>query len=403
MLQTTTSAAGSRRCVCAHARSGSVAGRSRHHRRHCIHSDDGDSLALALWRTGGHFFYTLDDPYIHLALAERIALGHYGINLGEVTSPSSSIIWPFLFVIGAGTSIHPYMPLAFNFVFGAIAAWLFGRFAAELSLPAGERATPYLRIAIAVLLVLATNQVGLAFTGMEHNLQVLVAIVAALGLDRVHAREARAELGARSRCLRSGGAIRVVRDHRRGRHRHCSPSGAGAVLAALCLGSTRAAGCVLTVPRRQRQPSAAQLRHAQAERASPGRMRCAFPLDIVFRRTLVRQSRHQDRDLADAHRRCRYRVAIERKMRTCSIAVVAAGLLHMLLGQFRLVLPLRGLRGCVRGARCNLAHRRTAAEVRRLHRRCILAGLYAAAARCITSAARAQHLRAAVPDAPLRQ
>ena len=54
------------------------------------------TLACLLVATGGRLVYSLDDTYIHLALAERLALGHYGINLGEVTSPSSSVIWPFL-------------------------------------------------------------------------------------------------------------------------------------------------------------------------------------------------------------------------------------------------------------------------------------------------------------------
>ena len=41
-------------------------------------------------------FYTLDDPYIHMALAENLARGHFGVNLGEVSNPSSSILWPWL-------------------------------------------------------------------------------------------------------------------------------------------------------------------------------------------------------------------------------------------------------------------------------------------------------------------
>ena len=53
-------------------------------------------LAWILVRNGGHLTYPLDAPYTQLALAEQIARGHYGLNPGEPSSPSSSIAWPFL-------------------------------------------------------------------------------------------------------------------------------------------------------------------------------------------------------------------------------------------------------------------------------------------------------------------
>ena len=40
--------------------------------------------------------YTLDDPYIHLTVGKNILFGNYGINLKEFSSPSSSILFPFL-------------------------------------------------------------------------------------------------------------------------------------------------------------------------------------------------------------------------------------------------------------------------------------------------------------------
>lgn len=46
--------------------------------------------------------YTLDDPYIHLSLAENLLRGHYGVNLDEVASPSSSILYPFLLACALG-------------------------------------------------------------------------------------------------------------------------------------------------------------------------------------------------------------------------------------------------------------------------------------------------------------
>ncbi|MBL6455010.1 hypothetical protein JMJ55_06720 [Belnapia sp. T6] len=50
----------------------------------------------SLPRNHGQFAYTLDARYTHLALAEPILQGTYGLNEGEPASPSSSILYPFL-------------------------------------------------------------------------------------------------------------------------------------------------------------------------------------------------------------------------------------------------------------------------------------------------------------------
>ena len=135
----------------------------------------GGMLALPHGRLG----YTLDDPYIHLALAERIARGHYGINLGEVTAPSSSMLWPFLLLPGVGTAGHAWLPLGIGLVCGAATAGLVGRLVDRLAWPPG---LDWARAALVVLLVLAGNLAGLPFTGMEHSLQVLLAAACAWGL-----------------------------------------------------------------------------------------------------------------------------------------------------------------------------------------------------------------------------
>ncbi len=139
-------------------------------------------LTQVLSRTGGFLVYSLDDPYIHIAMAERLLSGHYGINAGEVTSPSSSVIWPFLLLPTAGTPLRLYMPMALNVVFASTTAYVLGRFAAQIDLPAGWRYARAARLMIAALLVFSTNLVGLAFTGLEHNLQVLIAVVVAWSL-----------------------------------------------------------------------------------------------------------------------------------------------------------------------------------------------------------------------------
>src|ERR1700761_238001 len=53
-------------------------------------------LAAILTLNHGMLVYSLDDAYIHLALAGRIWSGTYGINAHEISAPASSILWPFL-------------------------------------------------------------------------------------------------------------------------------------------------------------------------------------------------------------------------------------------------------------------------------------------------------------------
>ena len=134
--------------------------------------------------TGGHFTYALDDPYIHLALAENLARGHYGLNMGDFSSPSSSILWPFLLVPFAGTALHPYLPLIWNLLFGSLAAvliaWLIDRYPPQRD---EHGQMPWWKQAITgVFLILAANLPSLTLVGMEHILQVLLAICCAIGV-----------------------------------------------------------------------------------------------------------------------------------------------------------------------------------------------------------------------------
>jgi hypothetical protein len=138
------------------------------------------ALFLAILdRNHGVFTYSLDDPYIHLALAQNLAHGHYGINPGEASSPSSSIAWPFLLVPFAGTAWHMYLPLAWNVLFCGMAAWLIGWIVDGWESLSGEW---WLRFAVAIALILVANLAGLTLIGMEHGLQVLLAIGCAAGL-----------------------------------------------------------------------------------------------------------------------------------------------------------------------------------------------------------------------------
>jgi len=139
-------------------------------------------LVAILHRDHGVFTYTLDDPYIHLALAQSLAHGHYGINASEASSPSSSIVWPFLLVPFANRTWGVYVPLGLNVLFCGMAAWWIGRFVDGW----GERVSWVERFAVAWALMLVANLAGLTFVGMEHGLQVLLAIACAAGMAEAY-------------------------------------------------------------------------------------------------------------------------------------------------------------------------------------------------------------------------
>jgi hypothetical protein len=131
----------------------------------------------------GHLVYSLDDPYISLALSDHIAHGHYGINAGEPASPSSSILYPFLLAAFAWAPWQDWVPLVVN----SAAACAAGLLLAREFCRAGIAQTGHL-IGATVLLVtlcLATNVVGLVFTGLEHSLHLATSLFVVFGLARM--------------------------------------------------------------------------------------------------------------------------------------------------------------------------------------------------------------------------
>ena len=130
---------------------------------------------LIFMNTHGHFFYSLDDPYIHLSLAENIARGVYGINLEEYSSPSSSILYPFLLVpfvvLGIG-SAGPFIIAVLAQVLSIYVIALF--FSKDLGIRwEGGATNKFFVLLIAFFLPLSLNSLGLPFTGMEHSLHLL--------------------------------------------------------------------------------------------------------------------------------------------------------------------------------------------------------------------------------------
>lgn len=136
-------------------------------------------LAAMLAVGGGRFSYTLDDAYIHLAVGEELARGGYGVNAGEFAAPASSILWPLLLAPFAAFEWHRFVPLAFNSGLALVAVALLRRIVGHRL---EERPLPALRDGLTLILFLGGGLLPLVFTGMEHVLQVGLALAALHGV-----------------------------------------------------------------------------------------------------------------------------------------------------------------------------------------------------------------------------
>lgn len=133
-------------------------------------------IAAILKINHGTFTYTLDDPYIHLALSDQIRHGNYGLHPGTHAAPSSSILFPVLLAIVSGTRLHPYFPLFLNIVCLFATVEIVRRYLLQLRL-GGDLFAVLARAIALVLIALSFNLIGVVFTGLEHSLHI--ALVAA--------------------------------------------------------------------------------------------------------------------------------------------------------------------------------------------------------------------------------
>jgi hypothetical protein len=156
----------------------------------------GFEFALIMWTTQGNFTYTLDDPYIHLALAENLArFGHYGLNVEEYSSPSSSILWPFLLVPFLAIGLGASGPLILNVLFAVAGVLVIHQIivdSAKISRPVADVSWVW-----ALLIYFVVNGFGVVFTGMEHALHMLVTAAIICLINRMQTDAGNGE-GARS-------------------------------------------------------------------------------------------------------------------------------------------------------------------------------------------------------------
>jgi hypothetical protein len=144
----------------------------------------GAVAAAILILCHGHLIYSLDDPYISLALAQQIAHGHYGITAAEASSPSSSILYPFVLAGLGWTRWQEFLPAIVNTVAAGATGALFAGEFCRLGIVSRRGDIPRAAMLI-VVLCLAINVVGLVFVGLEHSLHLLTSVFVVLGLARV--------------------------------------------------------------------------------------------------------------------------------------------------------------------------------------------------------------------------
>src|SRR5258708_7067351 len=123
--------------------------------------------------TGGHLVYTLDDPYIHMAMARSFAEhGVWGITAHGFTSSTSSPIWTFIIAAAFRIlGVHDWIPLALNVILG-----LALMVTAHLILKHYEISGISSLISLTAIIVFATVP-ALVFTGMEHVLQLIIVLL----------------------------------------------------------------------------------------------------------------------------------------------------------------------------------------------------------------------------------
>ncbi len=130
-------------------------------------------LSRALGATGGRLVYTLDDPYIHMAIARNLALhGEWSVTPGRFEPASSSPLWTLMLaavyrLFGVGEAAL----LAMNLVLIVGVALALDRLLRP-AIPGGPaRAAAVLGIGLAIPLP------AVALTGMETTLHVLLALL----------------------------------------------------------------------------------------------------------------------------------------------------------------------------------------------------------------------------------
>lgn len=144
---------------------------------------------LGMRLTSGHWVYTLDDAYIHMAMARTLAEhGVWGVAPSEATFCSSSPLWTLLLAFGFKVlGVHDWLPGVLN-----IGCLLLALLVADDEMRKAC-VEAKLRVAAGLVLLFLAPLTVIVSTGMEHTLHVLLMLLF---------------LGVSLRVLRQGGSFR---------------------------------------------------------------------------------------------------------------------------------------------------------------------------------------------------
>ena len=129
-------------------------------------------LKASLDLDGGHFVYSGDDAYIHMALAKNFAEhGIWGVSKYEFSSSSSSLLWTLLlamiyFLFRANT----ITPLILNLIFAIILIILVYALLRKHKMP------NYAAFFLILIMVYCSYIPTIIFLGLEHIMHMVFSI-----------------------------------------------------------------------------------------------------------------------------------------------------------------------------------------------------------------------------------
>jgi hypothetical protein len=120
----------------------------------------------------GNIVYTLDDAYIHMAIAKNFSqYGVWGITNDEFSSSSSSLLYTlllsFIFLFGP----NEIAPLVINLIFANLLIYITYYILKKNNLPS------FAILLALILIIFFIPLLFLIFTGMEHTIQIFINVI----------------------------------------------------------------------------------------------------------------------------------------------------------------------------------------------------------------------------------